>query len=223
MYKSKSEIEKKLKQVKYIYKGISKFKNRIFVKNGLNEETGSYPLLTSIGSFLAQARSILQYAQKEAMGSVNQSKYDNYMSQNKIIKFFKGIRDSEIHEYTIGSHTIINADSSIISYDHETHTAIGKVVKLHVEPLSDLNSPKDENREVEIVVTLLKRVEVNNTFIQKLESEGEEDLEEAARNGKELYEEQECDGEKDVFKLCERYIKELEIFINFGIANGFIT
>jgi len=223
MYKSKSEIEKKLKQVKYIYKEISKFKNRIFVKNGLNEETGSNPFLTNIGSFLVHARSILQYAQKEAKGSGNQLKYDNYVSQNKIIKFFKGIRDSEIHEYTIDSHTIIDANSSIISYDHETHIAIGKEVKLHVKPLSDLNSPKDEDREVEIVVTLQKRVEVNNTFIQKLESEGEEDLTEAARNGKEFYEEQECDGEKDVFKLCERYIKELEIFINFGIANGFIT
>jgi len=223
MYKSKSEIEKKLKQVKYIYKEISKFKNRIFVKNGLDEETGSNLLLTNIGSFLVHARSILQYAQKEAKESGNQLKYDNYVSQNTIIKFFKRIRDSEIHEYTIGSQTIIHADSSIISYDPETHTAIGKEFRLHVEPLSDLNSPKYENREVEIVVTLLKRVEVNNDFIQKLESEGEEDLAEAARNGKELYEEQECDGEKDVFKLCERYIKELEIFINFGIVNGFIT
>jgi len=223
MYKSKSEIEKKLKQVKYIYKVISKFKNRIFVKNGLNGETGSNPLLTYIASFLVQARSILQYPQKEAKESGNQLKYDNHVSQNKIIKFFKGIRDSEIHKYTIGSHTIIHADSSIISCDPETHTAIGKVVKLHVKQLSDLNSPKDEDREVEIVVTLLKRVEVNNTFIQKLESEGKEDLAEAARNGKEFYEEQECDGEKDVFKLCERYIKELEIFINFGITNGFIT
>lgn len=226
MYKSKSEIRKKLQQVKYMYNEISKFKNRIFVKNGLDEETGSYPLLTNIGSFLAHARSILQYAHKEAMGdqgSGNQAKYENYVSQNEIIKFFRKIRDSEIHEYTIGSHTIVHAESPIISCDPETHTAIGKEVKLYVEPLSDLNSPKNKNMEVEIVTTIGKKVEINDAYIQRLEAEGENDLAEAARNGKELYEEQECDGEKDIFKLCEKYIKELEIFIDFGIANGFIT
>ena len=223
MYKSKSEIRKKLQQVKYMYNEISKFKNRIFVKNGLDEETGSYPLLTNIGSFLAHARSILQYAYKEAMESGNQAEYEEYVSQNEIIKFFKKIRDSEIHEYTIGSHTTVHAESPIISYDPETHTAIGKEVKLYVELLSDLDSPKNKNMEVEIVTTLGKKVEINNAYIQRLEAEGENDLAEAARNGKELYEEQECDGEKDIFKLCEKYIKELEIFINFGIANGFIT
>ena len=223
MYKSKSEIRKKVQQVNYIYNEISKFKNRIFVKNGLDEETGSYPLLTNIASFLVHARSILQYAQKEAMESGNQAKYDQYVGQNEIIKFFKKVRDSEIHEYTISSHATIHADSPIISYDSETHTAIGTEVQLYVEPLSDLDSPKNKNMEVEIVTTLGKKVEINNAYIRRLEAEGENDLAEATRNGKELYEEQECDGEKDIFKLCEKYIEELKIFINFGISNGFIT
>jgi hypothetical protein len=223
MYKSKSEIEKKLKQAKYVYKEISKFKNRIFVNNGLDEETGSYPLLTHVSSFLAHARSILQYAQKEAKESGIQSKYDNYVSQNKIIKFFKTIRNSEIHEYTIGSHMTITGESPIVSYDSETHTAIGKKVEFYVEPLSDINSPKYKNKEVEITTALSKKIIIDNAFIQKLEAEGKKDLAAAARNGKELYEEQKCEGEKDIFKLCENYIKELELFINFGITNGFIT
>jgi len=223
MYKSKSEIERKLRQVKYLYKEISKFKNRIFVKNGLDEETASYPLLTHISSFLTHARSILQYAQKEAKESGNQSKYVNYVSQNKIIKFFKTIRDSDIHEYTIGSHMTITAESPIVSYNSKTHTAIGKKFELYVEPLSDLDSSKHKNKEVEITITLAKKVKIDNAFIQKLEVEGKKDLAEAARNGKELYEEQECEGEKDIFKLSEKYVKELELFINFGITNGFIT
>ena len=223
MYKSKNEIEKKLRQVKFVYKEISKFKNRVFVKNGLDEETGSYPLLTHIGSFLTHARSVLQYAQKEAKESGGQSNYDNYVSQNRIIKFFKTIRDSEIHECTIDSHTTITGESPIVSYDPETHTAIGKEVSLYVELLSDLNSPKNNNTEMEITTTLGKKIKIDNAFIQKLETEGKKDLVEAARNGKELYEEQECDGEKDIFKLCENYIKELELFIDFGITNGFIT
>ncbi len=223
MYTSKNEIEKKLKQVKYVYKEISKFKNRIFVKSGLDEETGSYPLLTQISSFLAHARSILQYAQKEAKESGHQSKYDNYVGKNRIIKFFKIIRDSDIHEYTISSHMTITGESPIVSYDPETYTAIGKEVKFYVEPLSDLNSAKHKNKEVEIMITLGKRIKIENSFIQKLEDEGKKDLAGAARNGKELFEEQECDGEKDIFKLCEKYIRELELFINFGTTNGFIT
>ena len=223
MYKSKNEIEKKLKQVKYVYKEISKFKNRIFVKNGLDEETGSYPLLTHIGSFLAHARSILQYAQKEAKESGHQSKYDDYVSKNRIIKFFKMIRDSEIHEYTIGSHMTIAGESPIVSYDSEAHTAIGKEVKFNVEPLSDLNSPKHKNQEVEITLTLGKKINIDSAFIQNLEAGGNKSLAEAAKNGEELYEEQECEGEKNIFKLCENYIIEIELFINFGITNGFIT
>ena len=223
MYKSKSEIRKKLRQVKYVYKEISKFKNRIFVKHGLDEETGAYPLLTNISSFLAHTRSILQYAQKESMESGHQSEYDNYVSKNRIIKFFKMIRDSDIHEYTIGLHVIVTGESPIVSYDSETNTAIGKELRIYVEPLSDLNSPKNKNTEVEITTYLGKRIKIDNAFIKKLEAEGKKDLAEAARDGKELYEEQECDGEKDIVKLCEKYIKELELFINFGITNGFIT
>jgi hypothetical protein len=221
MYKSKSEIEKKLGQVKFVYKEISRFKNRIFVNNGLDEETESYPLLTHISSFIAHSRSILQYAQKEAKESGKQSNYDNYVCQNKVIKFFKMIRDSEIHEYTIGSSTTMTIYSPIVSYDSETQNAIGKKVELNIEPLSSLNSTK--NKEIEMTITLTKKIKTDDAFIQKLEVEGNKDLFEAARNGKELFEEQECDGEKDIFKLCEKYIKELELFIEFGKTDGFIT
>lgn len=72
MYRCRSEIEKKLKQVRFVFGKISKFKGRIFVENGIDEETGSYPLLTEISSFLARAHSILQYAQKEAKETGNQ-------------------------------------------------------------------------------------------------------------------------------------------------------
>jgi len=56
-----------------------------------------------------------------------------------------------------------------------------------------------------------------------LDAERKKDLAEAARKGEDLYEEQECEGEKDIFNLCEKYIKEIELFIKFGIKSGFIT
>ena len=223
MYKSKNEIDKKLKQVKYIRKEIEKFRGRVFVKEGLDEETGSYPLLTNVGSFLAHARSIFQYAQKEAKEAGCHEKYDNYVSQREIIKFFKGIRDREIHEYVITSCKTISADSSIVSYDPVSRTAIGKEVKVYVEKLSDLNTPKETNRDVEIQLMLTKRIEVTNSLINDFVAKGETELARAASEGEELFEELECDGEKDLFKLCDNYIDEIKRFIEYGIANGFIS
>jgi len=223
MYKSKNEIGKKLKQVRYVSKEIDKFRGRVFVKGGLDEETGSYPLLTNVGSFLAHARSIFQYAQKEAKETGCQCKYDNYVSQKEIIKFFKGIRDSEIHEYSIGSHMTITGEGPIVSYDRKTHTAIGKKFHIYVESLSDLNTPKETNKDVAIQLTLLKRIEATSSLINDLNAKGETDLAQAASEGKELFEELECNGEKDLFKLCDKYIDEIEQFIKYGIASGFIT
>lgn len=83
MYKSKTQIEKKLAQSKYIFKQISKFRNRVFVKGGLDEETGARPLLTYLSSFLAHTRSVLQYAHREAKGSGKLAEYDKCILENR--------------------------------------------------------------------------------------------------------------------------------------------
>jgi hypothetical protein len=202
MYRSKIAIERKLGQVKYMYGIVSKFKNRIFVRNGLDEGTDSYPLLTYLSSFVTLSRSILQYAHKEVSESGNVSKYNEYIGDRELFRFFRLIRDKEIHEYTVGTRTTVMGESRIASYDPETQSARGEPVSLYVEQLSDLDSPKDENRDVEILISIAKR------------SEGEDS---------DVYEELELDGEKDIFKLCEKYIDEIELFIAYGKENGFIT
>ena len=223
MYKSKNEIDKKLRQVKFIYNEIRKFKNRVFEKDGLDETTRSYPLLTHLGSFLAHSRSVLQYAQKEAKESGKQFFYDDYVGQNTIFKFFKKIRDSEIHEYTINTHMEIIGESPIISYNPETRIGIGKEFTLHVESLEDLNSPKQINDDVKVTISLSKKIEVDETLIRIFETDGESKLAERARSGKDIFKIQRCEEECDIFRLCENYIDELEIFVEYGIENGFIT
>ena len=78
------------------------------------------------------------------------------------------IRDSEIHESTVGLHTTLAFDSPIVSYDSKTNTAIGKEIKSKVESLSDLNSPKYKNHEVEITQTLGKKINIDSAVIKNL-------------------------------------------------------
>lgn len=223
MYKSGKEIEKKLKQTKYVYNQILKFKNRVFINNGIDEKTGSYPLLTHISSFLALSRSVFQYAHKEADQSGLLSRYDDFVKNSEIVRFFKEIRDSDIHEYTINTHYTIKGDSPIGSSDPKTGIAVGKVVKLYVESLSDLDSPKDQNEEMEITVSIGKRIKIDSALIKQLEDKGDTDLVAAAQNGEELYEELSCNGEKDIFRLCENYLNEIKRFIKYGRDINFIT
>ena len=223
MYRSRAEVERKLRQAKYIHREIEKFRGRVFVRGGVDDDTGAYPLLTHIGSFLAHARSVFQYAHKEAAESGKLSLYDDFVRKSEVIKFFKKIRDSDIHEYSIGTHMTISGDSPIVSYDPQTGTAVGRELRMYVEPLSDLDNPKERNEDVEVTITLGQRLVVDDSLIGKLESEGKTDLAEAAKKGEELFEEQECNGETDIFRLCQAYIEETETFIEFGTRSGFIT
>ena len=223
MYKSLSEIERKLKQARYAYSRVCKFKGRYFVNDGLDEESGAYPLLLYLSAFIAQSRSVFQYAHKEAKRARLLLRYDSFIAASPIIKFFKAIRDSDIHEYAPSAHCCLEADSPLGPVDPQTGVATGKQVSLYVEPLSDLDCPKDTNHDFRITVTLGRRLNPTPSLIHDLEAEGKHDLVKAARNGNELYETQECEGESDLFKLCEAYISETMRFVEFGKHEGFIT
>jgi hypothetical protein len=223
MYRNRKQIEKKLGQSNYIYKQISKFNNRIFVKGGLDEETVARPLLAYLSSFLAHTRSVLQYAHREAEESGKLTEYQSCVTEKPIFRFFKGLRNSDIHEYTIGAYTTIAAIAPIASSDTDPNVLTTGWVPFFVEELSDLDSPRDSNEQVTITTTLSKRIEVTDALLRRLEAEGKHNLVEAAKRGEELYEQQEFEGETNLFKLCERYLAELEDFVACGVAEGFIS
>lgn len=223
MYKSLSEIEKRLTQVRYTYKQVGKFKGRVFVKGGLDEETGAYPLLVFFSAFIAQARSVFQCAYKEAKQAGLLSSYNSFLVTSPIVGFFKKIRDNDIHEYAPSTRVLLQAESPIKSVDPQTGRRVGKEVTLYVESLSDIDFPKATNHDFTITITLGKRLDLTHTLICTLEAEGKHDLVESARNGEDLFETQECEGESDIFKLCENYLSEVERFVEFGKNAGFIT
>ena len=223
MYKSRKQIEKKIAQSEFLYKQIKKFQNRIFVNGGIDKETGARPLLTYLSSFLSSTRSILQYSCKEAKETNQLEKYQKYVNERPIFKFFKDIRDSDIHEYTIGS--IVNI-SSVVNIDPSSSDSKSfktDWVSFNVEELSDIDSPKVNNDHLNITTTLSIKIEITDGLIKQFEKDGKRDLVEAANKGEEIYKEMEFEKERDLFILCERYMAELKDFVAIGISKGFIS
>jgi len=228
MYRSKFEIERKLKQLKFAYSELKKFENRVFVNNGIDPETGCNPLELRLGTFLIYARSIFQYAWKEVNESKDISKkkkYNDYISKKEVIKFFKDLRDSEIHSFSVSAHVSILGSSPMKSIDPETGVGIGEPFSLEVEALEDINSKEIKNKSDKVKIThnLMKRIEVTSELIKKFEDEGNAYLAEAAKNGEDLYESQDLNGESNVFTLAEAYLSEIEKFVDFGKKENLIT
>lgn len=58
----------------------------------------------ALSAFVNAGRSVLQYTHKDAGVLQKVSEYDVLIAGNQIIRFFKGIRDINIHEKPIGTH-----------------------------------------------------------------------------------------------------------------------
>ncbi len=223
MYKSKCEIEKKLKQVKHALKQFTRYEGRIFVNGGRDPQTGSLPLINDLSSFITQARSVIQYAHKEATKRGLVESYNAFVNSKPIFRCFKALRNSDIHEYIPGTNMTIEASSPIRSINPETGVGVGYPVNLYVEGLDDLNKPKDRNSDTIITTTITKRLEPDDELIQRLTDEGRLDLAELAKKGEPLYELFECNGESNIFQLCRSYLKCIEEFYDYGVKCGFIS
>jgi len=223
MYRSRTQIENKIAQSEYLYKQIKKFKNRIFVNGGIDKETGARPLLTYLSSFLSSTRSVLQYSYKEAKETNQFEKYNKFVNEKPIFRFFKDLRDSDIHEYTIQSHVTISSEVEISPFGSDPHTIKTEWVSFHVEELSDLDSPRGNNDHLNITTTLSSKVEITDDLLKQFEKDGEHNLVEAAIKGEEIFKSMEFEGEQDLFVLFERYMLELKDFVAIGISNGFIS
>ena len=89
MYRSKSEIEKRIAQTRYEFKQLAKFEGRIFVHGGRDEETGYYPLITRLSSFAALGRSVFQYALEEVGKSPKRKEYDDFVKTVPLSNFLR--------------------------------------------------------------------------------------------------------------------------------------
>jgi len=206
MYRSKAQIEKKLSQAKYILKEMQKFRDKIFVNNGVDPETGVHPLQVKISSFLALTRSVLQYAYKEAKEKKQITEYEKIVNKHPIIKIFKGLRDIDIHENIIGIYTTIYLKSKIPKM--ETHKN---------------EKTESKTEKAKIIYQITRPLTITNELIAELRKKGQTELADAAQKGKPLYVPVEFEGETDLFVLCEKYISNLEELVSELIKKGIVT
>ena len=107
MYKSKRHIESKLAQAKFVLNEMRKYRGKLFVNNGIDVETGAYPLQVNIGSFLVHARCVLLDARKESQARNMQHIYGAAVNKRPIIGVFAKLRDADIHVLCIFIRQII--------------------------------------------------------------------------------------------------------------------
>lgn len=229
MYLSKEEIHIKLSQVKYLYETICKFDDKIFVNNGMDVASGADILETHMSSFVAQARSIFQYAHKEINNQENGEKvknqkiYEDFVSKTAIIKIFKGLRNSDIHESAIRTSTTIYLSSPIkipnsgLNNDAENTSASNPDAQNNTTKEQDNTNKKSVHRK------LLKKTKVTDQIIKDLTLSGENEILKTKGLGDFIYEVQKIDEEDDLFNLCQLYVESIESFIELGETNGFIS
>jgi hypothetical protein len=212
MYRSKNLIEKRLGQIKYVFfKRIKKYEGKVFVYNGQDLDTKCYPIDVDYSNFVTLGRSIFQYALEE-IGSNEESRrlYDSFIEGRPLLKFFKDIRDQEIHIGPGGHQTTIELQSRIRLGNEDSTDKLSK-------------NKKEESKTPLIKYEIYQLVEPTEDAYLRFMKKGELDLADAIKNGIPLYEKLAFGGETDLFRLCEKYIKEIESFIQYGIEKGFIT
>ena len=172
----------KLREAKYFFKLMS--------RNKKNKEKFLY----NVSAFLTAARSILQYSLEEAKNKINgQIWYDNYISRNIILQFFKEKRDVNIHEKPIT--TKLKAEVIMGGNLQPTGSLSAKIIKRNGEiiNLGELKKPKN--------------TAIDNKSITKV---------------KYSYFFDNWSGNEDLSTLSKIYLKELNYFISDGIKKGFI-
>ena len=211
MYKSKHAIERKLRQINFVYsKRIKPRAGKIFELGGLDEETGCNIINLDIAHFITLCRSVFQYAiseikdyEKQFKDKKRRKEYERYINKIPIIKTFTELRDHEVHTSpTVGHHVTVSIVSRLTEKAEKT-----------------IHHQTPDNT----VYSLTKELEPNTALFRRLKGEGRTDLIQAMRNDEVLCETIECDGEDDLFVLCERYLDEINRFVEYGVKKGFIT
>lgn len=148
-----------------------------------------------LSAFLTAARSVLQYALKEAETKPNgKNWYDSAIQNRPVVKFFKDKRDINIHADPINPSEEINIgiNDTIFLSDEVFMTLTdkdGNIIEERKVP------PSKPTRNFESSQPI-----VNFRFVFR-----------------------DWHGNEDVVDLSQQYIKELKDIINDGVARGFIT
>jgi hypothetical protein len=220
MYRSKRQIEKRLEQVKYTHGLIRRFKGVLLSNNGIDPITGARPLIVHLSALLAEGRSVIQYAWKEAKETGRLAAYDGFVKQSEIFKLFTRLRNRDIHEYTVAMQTTAYATLWVAP---DSSPQANEPSSLDGETLPGPSMCARTRTEAKVVHTILERVETSEALVEELERNGQVELLQAAKSGEELYVKIAFEGNEDLHDICDLHVTELETFVAYGQANGFIS
>ena len=195
MYKSKAPIIDKLEQVKLAYERIAARQGQIVL-----EKRGRYHADLDFHAFVTSARSIFQYATKE----IKESKKTSKSTYKQKLRLY----DDYVGRVPIFKFFANLRDDEI----HDGPATYGVTVEFGPKGL-----------EPRVKYQIMKRLETGPKLHRGLSLAGKHDLIEGMKKGGVIYQAVECDGEDDLFELCQNYVEEIEKFIDFGILSGFIT
>lgn len=220
MYKSKRQIEKRLEQVKYTQSLMRRYQGGMLSNNGIDPITGTRPLIVHLSALLTEGRSVIQYAWKEAKEAGRLTAYDEFVNKSEVFKLFRRLRNRDIHEYTVSMQTTAYASVSF-ALESSPHAIEPSV--LDGETLPGPSMCTRARTEAKVVHTILERVETSAALVEELERNGQVELLQAAKSGEELYVKIAFEGNEDLHDICDLYVTELETFVAYGQANGFIS
>lgn len=165
-----------------------------FYSRMVSETDNRDHLLYDLSAFLSAARSVLQYAFKEAQGkSDSQQWYDNHITSSKVLAFFKDKRDINVHmqPVQVNQHTSIQSTEVVRSSESTHIKKFDQTGRLIGEYSSE---PSEPPPEPEIPPKVTHRF----TF-------------------------PDWSGTEDVLQLCYLYLNELQRVVEDGQNNGFLT
>jgi len=151
----------------------------------------------NLSAFLSSARSILQYALKESKTKQGgQTWFDNCIAANPIFSFFKDKRDVNIH---------LKPASPKTQHNLEISEAIHLSDSIDIELRDKDGNVIDEYHSLDGPKTSSHRKDSSKVVSYTTYRFGD------------------WNDNEDVVALCQKYLQELENFVNEGIAQSFIS
>ena len=151
-------------------------------------------LLFDLSAFLSAARSVLQYAFKEAQTKYGgQQWYDNHITSSKVLAFFKDKRDINVHmqPVQVNQHTSIQLTEVVRSSESIHIKKFDQTGRLIGEYSSEPSEPP-------AAPEIPPKVTHQFTF-------------------------PDWSGTEDVLQLCHLYLNELQCVVEDGQNNGSLT
>jgi hypothetical protein len=169
---------------------------KYFYSRMVEEQSNRDNFSHNLSAFLSSARSVLQYAFSELELKENKEGkkwYDSCVSASPILRFFKDKRDINIH-------------TEPVSPVKNTHLTLKDTLGI-----SDwvLVIHRDKNGNI--------IQQHSNEFHSKSESTKGQVTRQVE------YKFSDWKGDESVLALCQKYLQELERFIENGVSEGFIT